>query len=84
MAKDGHNSLSQRKYSAAILNYSIVFDSILEQTNFTEILSNRSKAYLMNNDPRSAFKDAELCVLLQPEYSTGYLRKGVSFVVRLF
>ena len=76
MEKIGNDHLAKRDYPKAIMNYNIASQSILDNTKLHIIFSNRSQAFLMSNDACSAYKDAELCISLQPDFSTGYLRKG--------
>lgn len=73
----GDDKIKESKFQDAVINYSITIDEIVEQSNLHKILSSRSYANLKNGCVDAARADADACILLQPKWSQGYLRKGI-------
>jgi hypothetical protein len=77
MKKMGDDNIKERKFGRAVEYYSMAIDSIVDISEVEKMLSNRSYSNLMNNDATSACKDAECCIIRNPNWSKGYYRKGV-------
>lgn len=67
----GNIAFTNKEFSRAIIEYT----KAIEYNGSNEVLwSNRSAAYLSNNDPDNALLDAEVCRRLNPKWSKGCYR----------
>jgi len=71
----GNKALQASKFSEAIKCYSAAID--LDGSNHV-YYSNRSAAYLSNNEFEKALEDAKACVGLKPDWAKGYNRTGAA------
>jgi len=71
----GNAALTAKQYSQAIEYYTQAIN--LDGANHV-YYSNRSAAYLSQNDAMNALQDANSCISLNPEFAKGYSRKGAA------
>jgi len=65
----------KNEYSEAIAEWTVCID--LHPGDYL-IYSNRSAAYLKNNDPSMALRDADVVIKMQPAFAKGWHRKGAA------
>lgn len=71
----GNAALTAKQYSLAVEHYTKAIN--LDGTNHV-YYSNRSAAYLSQNDAMNALQDANSCISLNPDFAKGYSRKGAA------
>ncbi|KAL7571358.1 hypothetical protein ACA910_007671 [Epithemia clementina (nom. ined.)] len=71
----GNKAFKNGDWKKAISYYSKAID--LDDKD-SALYSNRSAAYLKAGDNDNALKDAERCILLNPDFHKGYSRKGAA------
>ena len=71
----GNRAFKAKRPEEAVLLYSRAIE--LDGSDHT-FWSNRSAAYLAKGDADGAFKDAEECIKVKPDWAKGYVRKGAA------
>jgi len=72
---EGNKAFSAKDYSVAVTKYT----SALSNNPFDHVFySNRSACYAGLDDFDKALKDAERCIVLNPEFAKGYSRQSVA------
>jgi len=79
LAKDNGNAAFKKKDWAAAIGF--FTEAINAQPENAAFYSNRSAAYVKNDQVAEALADGEKCVELNPEWGKGYSRKGNALVL---